>query len=73
MAVFEGATVVTGMGEVGTIEGRFGTSAKFKVAFGGRGLAGDGDKAARAAGGGNKLFLRYKKFLYEPDARKVRQ
>jgi len=34
MTVFQGARVVTGLGEAGTIEGRFGSGAKFKVRSG---------------------------------------
>jgi hypothetical protein len=43
------------------------------VAFTGAGLATPGDKAARAAGGGSQLHLRYKKYMYEADTRKISQ
>jgi selenocysteine-specific elongation factor len=68
LSPFLGATVTTGAGEAGTIEGRFGASGKFRVAFLPPPAAPEGGGSGRpaaAAGGGGTLTLRYKKFVFE--------
>ena len=57
---FLGATVTTGRGEAGAVEGRFGGSGKFRVAFPPPGLAPAGERGP----GDNALVLRYKKFVH---------
>jgi selenocysteine-specific elongation factor len=61
---FVGAAVTTGRGEAGTIEGRFGASGKFRVAFPPPGLAPAGERGP----GDNAVVLRYKKFVYSEKA-----
>lgn len=80
MSQFIGMKVSLDSGEVGTIEGGFGKSGKFKVYFA------DGlpkDQMVEAEGGGkskkgkkmlkSKLTMRFKKFLYNPDKKAMVQ
>ncbi|KAG2429383.1 hypothetical protein HXX76_011148 [Chlamydomonas incerta] len=63
--VFVGLKVTTGRGEQGVIEGTFGKSGKLKVNVPG-GLAAEGRSAAD-----NAVTLRCKRYLYDPNAKKV--
>ena len=57
--------VTTAKGEVGTIEGSFGKSGKFKVQFPG-GLS-------PPAAGDNSIQLTFKKFVFDKDKRHMAQ
>eukprot|EP00775_Hariotina_reticulata_P012357 gene12357-12491_t len=70
MAIFEGATVVTGRGEVGVIRGKFGLSGKFKVDFASPGLS--STPPGRTAAD-NVVILRHKRFVYDVDKHLIRQ
>jgi selenocysteine-specific elongation factor len=65
---FVGLTVVTGRGEEGKVSGRFGTSGKFTVDFS-RPLA----PAAQRQAGDSKVVLKYKRFVFDTDKRKLLQ
>lgn len=73
ISIFQGARVVTGRGEWGSIEGRFGTSGKFKVQFDAPlwGV-GEGQQQQRSAAD-NVLLLRYKRFVFDADKHSIRQ
>jgi selenocysteine-specific elongation factor len=70
MAIFEGATIVTGRGEVGVIQGKFGLSGKFKVDFASPGLS--GTVSGRTAAD-NVVILRHKRFMYDLERHRIRQ
>ena len=57
--------MTTATGEVGTIEGAFGKSGKFKVQFAG-GLA-------QPSPGNNIIQLTFKKFMFDKDKRHMAQ
>jgi len=64
LSMFAGMSVVTGDGEVGKIEGGFGKSGKYKVYF------------ARGIGvkeGTIKLYLRFKRYVFDKEAKKMVQ
>lgn len=73
ISIFQGARVVTGRGEWGSIQGRFGTSGKFKVQFDAPlwGV-GEGQQQQRSAAD-NVLLLRYKRFVFDADKHSIRQ
>ena len=58
-----GAQVVTATGEIGVIEGSFGKSGKFKVAF--------PDGAAAPAPGASQLTLTFKRYVFDMGKRMV--
>ena len=67
LTMFTGMKVWTERGEVGTIEGGFGKSGKFKVHFpDGVAPQGDGGEAIR-------LFLRFKRYVFDKEAKKMIQ
>ena len=67
LTMFTGMKVWTKRGEVGTIEGGFGKSGKFKVHFpDGVAPQGDGGEAIR-------LFLRFKRYVFDKEAKKMIQ
>ncbi len=57
--------MVTQAGYIGTIEGSFGKSGKFKVAF--------QTAIAPPAPGGNKISLTFKRFIYDANKKALRQ
>ena len=65
---FVGLAVVTGRGEEGKISGRFGTSGRFTVEFSSPLVP-----AAQRQPGDNLLLLRYKRFVFESDKRRLLQ
>jgi selenocysteine-specific elongation factor len=71
IGIFTGARVITARGEQGSIEGRFGTSGKFKVQFD-QPLWAPGDGQQRSAAD-NVLLLRYKRFVFDADKHSIRQ
>lgn len=68
MAIFERAKVVTGRGEEGYIDGRFGTSGKCKLQFS-RPLL----PLQQRSAADNVVLLRYKRFVFDQDKHKIRQ
>jgi selenocysteine-specific elongation factor len=71
MSIFQGARVMTGRREQGTIEGRFGTTGKFKVQFDAS-LWGSAEGQQRSTAD-NVLLLRYKRFVFDADKHSIRQ
>ena len=66
LGLFAGMRVVTDRGEVGAIDGGFGKSGKFKVYFS------DG-VAPRGNGETARLYLRFKRYVFDKDAKKMVQ
>ncbi len=58
--------VQTARGATGTIEGSFGKSGKFKVSFPNGVALGDGPDA-------NVITLRFKRFVYDKNAKTIKQ
>ncbi|KAF6264343.1 SelEFf [Scenedesmus sp. NREL 46B-D3] len=71
ISIFQGARVTTGRGEQGSIEGRFGTSGKFKVQFD-TPLWGV-EKGQQRSAADNVLLLCYKRFVFDADKHCIRQ
>jgi selenocysteine-specific elongation factor len=71
ISIFQNARVTTGRGEQGSIEGRFGTSGKFKVQFDAP-LWGVAEGQQRSAAD-NVLLLRYKRFVFDAEKHSIRQ
>ena len=67
LTMFTGMKVWTNRGEMGTIEGGFGKSGKYKVYFpGGVAPQGDGGETIR-------LFLRFKRYVFDKEGKKMIQ
>ena len=66
LSMFTGMTVVTGAGEVGTIESGFGKSGKYKVYFS-KGVSNE------ESSGNIKLYLRFKRYVFDKEAKKMVQ
>lgn len=67
LTIFTGMKVWTNRGEVGTIEGGFGKSGKYKVYFPG-GVAPQGEGIESI-----KLFLRFKRYVFDKEGKKMIQ
>jgi selenocysteine-specific elongation factor len=65
ISLFVGMKVVSMLGEVGTIECTFGKSGKFKVYF--------PCKIQPPSSGHNKIFLTFKRYIYDPNKRQMAQ
>ncbi|KAK9818119.1 hypothetical protein WJX72_007434 [[Myrmecia] bisecta] len=66
ISLFTGMKVVTSAGEVGTIEGPFGKSGKFKVHFA-------GGVAPAAEGSAKQLTLTFKRYIFDHNKRHMAQ
>ena len=66
LSLFAGMRVVTDRGEAGAVDGGFGKSGKFKASFS------DGI-APRKNGETTRLYLRFKRYVFDKDAKKMVQ